>query len=337
MNSSGRLSLKIIRHVGLIGVLVGVSPCRGQQQGNGSVAADPIERGKTRAPALRQSDAGVTSVPEDFAKVRLAPGVLLRFGVYNAPEMEATLRVASDGSILVPLAGSMQVAGMTVTEARAAIRNALVTGEFIKEPQVSLDILQLAPGYVTLLGEVQTPGKFPILSATPLQSALALAGGETIEAGDDIEIHHQAGGEGVVEHVRNAKGMNHDSLETITVVPGDTITVRRAGIIYVLGSVHRPGGYLMLNKGSLNLLEAVSLAGGTMLEAADSVRILHRHDDQVVEEKIKYSDMTVGHIPPPALGDKDIVYVPSSKAKSIFINGAVIIGAAASSLVYRVP
>jgi polysaccharide export outer membrane protein len=338
MNNSGRLRLQLIGRIGLMGVIIGASPVRGQQQGSGSVVADPAARiRKEKPPALTPSEGGVTSVPEDFAKVRLSPGVLLHFGVYNAPEMEATLRVASDGSILVPLAGSMQVAGMTITEARVAIRTALVSGEFIKDPQVSLDIVQLAPGYVTILGEVQTPGKFQILSAMPLQSALALAGGETLEAGDDIEVRHPGGVESVVNHLRNVTGSNRDSVDSITVVPGDTVTVKRAGIIYVLGAVHRPGGYLMLNKGSLNLLEAVSLAGGTMLEAADAVRILHRHDDQVVEEKIKYSDMTVGRIPPPALGDKDIVYVPSSKTKSVFVNGAVIIGAAASSLLYRVP
>ena len=330
------LSFQFVMLILLLGGF-GAGMCQGQQ-GSGSIPADPTTRTrKGKPPAATGSEGAVTSVPEDFAKVKLAPGVLLHFGVYNAPEMEATLRVAADGSILVPLAGSVQVGGMSVTDARTKIRSALIAGEFIKEPQVTLDILQLAPGFVTILGEVQTPGRFQILASTTLDSALALAGGETLEAGGNISIQRSDRGPNDIEHVQNDGGTDDNGLAKITVAPGDVIRVSRAGVIYVLGSVHRPGGYLMLNKGSLNLLEAVSLAGGTMLESADTVRILHRHGDEVVEEKVKLSDATKGKRLSSVLSDKDIVYVPSNLAKSLFVNGSVIIGAAASSLLYRVP
>jgi polysaccharide export outer membrane protein len=278
----------------------------------------------------------VTAVPEDFATVKLSPGVLLRFGVFDAPQMDATLRVAADGTVQVPLAGSIPVAGLTVTEARTQIAGALVSGDYFKHPQVNLDIMQLAPGSVIVLGEVQAPGKYQILAATPLATVLALAGGETVEAGSDIEIEHGTGGE--AKHVRNGKDPASLEAATVLVEPGDTVTVRRAGIIYVLGSVHRPGGYLMVNRGSLNVLEALSLAGGSMLEASnDSIRILHRHDNQIVEETVRLTDYTRGARQAPSLNDTDIVYVPSNKFKSMLVNGGNIIAAAAASLVYRVP
>ncbi len=308
------------------------------QQDSGTEAGAPLTQSKKgRAPAQKSSAEGITTVPEDFANARLSPGVLLRFGVFDAPEMDATLRVTSDGNVAVPLAGPVQIGGLSITEARAKIREALIGGEFFKDPQVTIDIVQLAPGYITLLGEVQTPGRFQILSPISLQEALVLAGGETVEAGAEIDIQRSAVDSGV-EHILNDKESSRNDLRKIMVSPGDAVTVQRAGVVYILGSVHRPGGYLMLNKGSLNLLEALSLAGGTSLEAStDSIRILHRHDQNVVEEKISLSHLTSGNSPAPSLGDKDIVYVPSSKAKSIFVNGAVIIGAAASAVLYRVP
>jgi polysaccharide export outer membrane protein len=157
-----------------------------------------------------------------------------------------------------------------------------------------------------------------------------------VEAGSDIEIEHGTGGE--AKHVRNGKDPASLEAATVLVEPGDTVTVRRAGIIYVLGSVHRPGGYLMVNRGSLNVLEALSLAGGSMLEASnDSIRILHRHDNQIVEETVRLTDYTRGARQAPSLNDTDIVYVPSNKFKSMLVNGGNIIAAAAASLVYRVP
>jgi protein involved in polysaccharide export with SLBB domain len=95
---------------------------------------------------------------------------------------------------------------------------------------------------------------------------------------------------------------------------------------------------MMVNRGHLNVLEAISVAGGTMLEAAtDSIQVLHRTDSELIQSKIKLASMTDGKVAPPVLVDNDVVYVPPSKAKSLFVNGAVIIGATASSLVYRIP
>lgn len=305
--------------------------CRAQ--GTGSVSGDPeLLTRKPKAPASTTADS-LTSVPEDFSKVRLSPGVLLRFGVFDAPEMDATLRVAGDGTVTVPLAGSVAVGGLSVPEAQAKIRTALVAGEFFQAPQVNLDIVQLASGYVTLMGEVQTPGRFQLLAATPLRTVMALAGGETVEAGMDIEIQRQGAGE--IEHVRMDRP---HVLDTVIVAPGDAVTIPRAGVVYVLGAVKKPGGYLMVDRGSLDVLEALSLAGGTALEASlDTVRILRRQGDRVVEQTVKLSDFNTGKVPAPELGDKDIVYVTPSKLKSVFVNGANIVAAAASSLVYRVP
>jgi polysaccharide export outer membrane protein len=337
MNKSCDFWIKVLVFLVLAGTVSGIA----QQPSDtgGTVGSDPLaQTRKPSPPASGQSASGVTAVPEDFAKVKVSPGVLLKFGVYDAPEMDATLRVTADGKINVPLVGPLQVDGLTVTEVRAKVTDALVAGEYFKAPQVSIDILQFAPSYITLFGEVQTPGRFQILAPINLPEALALAGGETAEASTSIEIKHPGAGENNVENIHYDKELNKSGQEDVTISPGDTITVRRAGVVYVLGAVHRPGGYLMVNRGSLDLLEALSLSGGTALDAStDQIRVLHREGDRLVEVTVKLSSMTNGKTFSPTLRDKDIVYVPSSKAKSILINGAAIIGASVGSILYRVP
>jgi polysaccharide export outer membrane protein len=169
-----------------------------------------------------------------------------------------------------------------------------------------------------------------------LQAALAQAGGEGPDAGATIEIHRHDTAPNVFENVSNTRA-DQSRFGSIMVGPGDVVDVHRAGIIYVLGAVHRPGGYLMVNRGSLNVLEALALAQGTLLEASTgSIRVLHRDGDKITEEPFRLDPATKGTDTPPALHDTDIVYVPASKAKSVLVNGAAIIGAATSSIIYRV-
>lgn len=334
MTRNFKLCMKVFACLALVGAV-----SAGAQEPGGTVGSDPLtQTRKAPPPATANTQNGVTAVPQDFAKVKLSPGVLLTFGVYDAPEMDATLRVTADGKINVPLVGPLQVEGMSITDVRVKIKDALVAGEFFKDPQVNIDILQVAPSYVSLFGEVQTPGRFQILSPIGLPEALALAGGETAEAGMEIEIRHAAGGENDVENVHYDKEQSQHGKPDITVAPGDIVTVRRAGVVYVLGAVHRPGGYLMLNRGTLDLLEALSLAQGTSLEAStDSIRVLHHQDGRILETTVKLNSMTTGKSVSPPLGDKDIVYVPSSKAKSVLVNGAAIVGASVGAILYRVP
>jgi polysaccharide export outer membrane protein len=319
-------------------VLVGAVSAHAQTPG-ATVSSDPLSQQKkasSAAPEVPQSQ--VTAAPEDISKVKLSPGVLISFGVFDAPEMNATLRVTADGKINVPLVGAVDVAGLSVTDVRARIKDALIAGEFFKDPQVSIDILQFAPGFITLFGEIQAPGRFQILSPISLSKALALAGGETNEAGTEIEIKHSSDAGNDVENVHYDKELDKNGTGNTMLAPGDIVTVRRAGVVYVLGAVTRPGGYLMLNRGSLDLLEALSLAGGTTLEAStDSIRVLRRKDGKIVEMTVKLDSMTTGKTFSPTLGDKDIVYVPSSKLKSVLVNGAAIVGASVGAILYRVP
>jgi polysaccharide export outer membrane protein len=189
------------------------------------------------------------------------------------------------------------------------------------------------------MGEVQSPGRIQLLAPTPLGDVLALAGGETIAAGNEIAIQHKTeNGELSTRTVRFVQGEDPAPLETAMVEPGDTVNVKRAGVIYVLGAVNRPGGYLMVDRGSLSVIQAVSLAGGTILQASTKwATVVRRQGSGFVEFKVPLGKMETGHAAPIQLQLNDALYIPTSGWKTALINGSNILGAATSAAIYKAP
>lgn len=292
----------------------------------------------TRRPPT-ESGAGLLPVPEGFEKLRLSPGYLLQMDVYDVPEMSTELRIDAQGSVTVPLVGSVHIDGDTVPEAQAAIARALIQKRILKSPQVTINVLQYSSQYVSVLGEVLNPGRLPMLAPEPLEDVIALAGGETISANDDIEIQHPGeNGKVTIKHVAYVQGGDSSPLQNTKVDPGDTVLVHRAGVIYVLGAVYRPGGYLMVNGGSLSVIQAVSLAGGTTLQAAAKwAVIVRRQGDGYVQFKVPLAAMETGGAAPIQLQLNDALYVPVSTWKAVLVNGSNVLSAATSAAIFRAP
>lgn len=310
------------------------------QQTSPGVASD-IHGGThaTSRPSRQLNPGPVFSVPEGFEKLTLAPGFLLDLNIYNVPEMSSQLRIDSRGFATVPLIGPVHLEGDTVPEAQGAIAAMLVDKEILKDPQVSLNILEFSSRNISVLGEVQMPGRIELLAPEPLDKVLALAGGETIEAGNDIEIEHpSSNGALSSRHVEYAQGKDSASLRDTMVEPGDTVLVHRAGIIYVIGAVNRPGGYLMVNGGSLSVVEAVALAGGITLQASAKWAVVVRKEgDGVKQFKVPLSHMETGNAAPVQLQLNDALYIPISTWKTILINGSNVLSAVSSAAIYRAP
>ena len=282
------------------------------------------------------SGTALLAVPEDFSSAPLQPGYLLEVSVYGAPEMAASLRVDSAGNVSVPLVGALHVGGKTVTEAQGEIAHALEQAEILKNPQITLNVSQYSTSVVSVLGEVQSPGRLSIIGPKSLEQVLALAGGETTAAGSIIEIQRQ----GITPiHIRYTQGDSSEALRKFVVQSGDSVYVKRAGVIYVLGAVNRPGGYLMVNRGQLNILQALALASGmTILSKDGSIYIVRTLEDGTVRQiPVSFKEMSRGKEPPTMLQVDDVLYVPTSLTKTILINGSGLIGSAAQAVIYRVP
>lgn len=274
-------------------------------------------------PTLRHRLPPVTPVPQDFASLKIAPGFLLSMEVFDTPEYSLELRVDSSGNVNLPLAGNVHVGDLTLVEASSKIASALRDSKILNNPRVNLNVEEYAGTEITVLGEVHNPGSIEMLAPRHLDDVLAMAGGETEYAGKEIEIRHATGAEPRSVLVTYSKNSNSHILSDTVVRPGDTVSVRRAGIVYVLGAVNRPGGYVMQEDGELDLTQAIALAYGTTMPAAiGSMRLIRKKDDGRVEEiPVAYRDMVKGKIPPLHLQAQDVVYVPVSKAKVVLGSG----------------
>jgi polysaccharide biosynthesis/export protein len=324
----------------VVGALALAVPAWAQQSmlpnlngGNSTFNGDPQSR-----PANGASSGSLTAIPDDFPNLRLTPGILLNMTIYDEPELTTAARVDDEGDVTLPLIGAIHVGGDTVAAAQKKVQDKYRAAQILKDPQVILNVVQYPNGNVMVLGEVQTPGRFPILAPHSLLDVIAMAGGETKLASDTIQVEGSDKNGHALRTYHYVPGEDEGALQKAMVDPGDTVRVLRAGIVYVLGAVYRPGGYVMQENGSLNVAQAVSLAQGTLLQAkVGGMRVIRREPDGTLKEiPIQYSKIMQGKNSPLELEAQDIVYVPVSKVKSVFTGGANIVGETSSAAIYAV-
>jgi polysaccharide biosynthesis/export protein len=292
--------------------------------------------GRAGAAAANTTRTGqLSAVPPDFAKLKLAPGFLVNLNVLDDTDFDGDFRVDEQGDLALPILGQVHVGGETVPEARARIQQMLLDEKLLVSPQVNLTVVQYASLEVTIVGEVASPGRYPLLAPRRLTDVLALAGGLNITAGNEIQITHASKDE-APETIRYSKATESKTVLETIILPGDTVQVKRAGIVYVLGAVNRPGGYVMQEDGTLTALEALSLANGTALPASvGTIYLLRRNADGTsIRVELPLSKMQRGKAADMQLHATDILYVPMSKIKSAFINTEGILTAATSATIY---
>jgi polysaccharide export outer membrane protein len=256
--------------------------------------------------------------------------------VFNVPELSQQLHVDDAGDVSIPLIGSVHVANDTLREAEQKITSALLQQQMLTNPHVSLEITAFSQQPVLVAGEVQQPGNIQILAPRPVLDVIATAGGVTTAAGGEIEIRHpQATGPDLVRHIPFTNGRDPAEAREAVVSPGDTVYVRRAGVIYVLGAVNHPGGYLMVNGGALTLTQAVALAGGASPIAATTTAVVVRPQGGSVQKiQVPLKEAERGGDPPYPLQNGDMVFIPTSKLKAALINSSAVLSSAASAVIY---
>lgn len=303
----------------------------------GSTAGSSGGSSSAGSAAAAKLGGGLTAVPEDFSKLRIQPGFLLDVEVFDEADMSGEFRVGPSGNVNLPLVGPIRVTGDTLAEAELAIQDSLTNGGILKHPQVTLDIAQYAPTLVSVLGEVNSPGRLQMLAPHNLLDALSFAGGETQLAGGIVEVRHEQDGKVETSTYQYGRNSSGDSIAGVMVHDGDTVIVPRAGIVYVLGQVTRPGGFLMQEDGKLDAAQAISMAMGTTLLASTKhiVIIRRKPDGTFVRFEVSYKDMVRGKITPPQLQPQDIVYVPNSQLKTAFTDVQGVITAASTATIYR--
>ncbi|AXC13682.1 Capsule polysaccharide export protein [Acidisarcina polymorpha] len=254
----------------------------------------------------------------------IGPGDVLHVQFYDTPDMEQHPRVSDAGDISLLFLGQIHVAGLSATQAARAIEAAFAAHKIMRQPQVILNVETYATQAVTVTGQVHTPGAYPISTPRSVVDVLTLAGGLSDDADRNITIERRGTKEKIPYFLSNHADRALDT--SVMVNPGDTIIVPKAGLVYVLGDVSRPGGYVLdsNNDAKLTVLQMVAVAGGTLNSAVPShTRLLRKKPDGSYEQTpVPLGDMQKGKAADVAMQANDVLFVPFSYLRNFLTSGA---------------
>jgi polysaccharide export outer membrane protein len=287
--------------------------------------------------AAGQSNEGAqasTTTVQDSSAMLIGGGDLLQVTVYGT-DFDRQVRVSDGGDISLPLLGTIKVAGLTIQQAEQLVSRKLEDKGFFNNPQVSILDREYATQGISVLGEVQKPGIYPLLGARTLFDAISAAGGTTDKAGNSVTITHRNHAD-TPESVPLSYIGESSVHSNVHLLPGDTVVVSKAGMVYVVGDVHKPSGIVMQNS-RLTALQAVAMAEGTNPTAAlDRAKLIRKTPEGLQEIPLPLKKILSAKAPDCPLQADDILFVPSSAAKSASRRGLeAIIEAATGAAVYR--
>jgi polysaccharide export outer membrane protein len=294
-------------------------------------AQQPASSAPSPQPTVAATDPVTT-----LESLLIGPGDLLRITVLRESELDQRVRVLDSGDITLSLAGKLAVQGLTPAQAANLIAGKYRDGGFLLHPEVAVFVEEYATQTVTILGQVAHPGSVHLAAPRTLIDVLSLAGGLT-ETADRHIVVQRAGKDG--ERIRAfLSNRADDALNSdVLVRPGDTVMVPKAGIVYILGDVAHPGGYVMQNDSQLTVLQAIALAAGASKTASEKrVRLVRNVDGLSQSVDLPLHDMERGRAPDVSLHADDILYVPFSLMKNISLGIASITAAASSAVIYAV-
>jgi polysaccharide biosynthesis/export protein len=313
------------------------------------------------------------------AEYRIGSQDLLEVNVFDAPELNRSLRVSANGEISLPLVGAIQASGLTAREVENSLESRLRT--YMNDPHVGVLVTGVESHPVSVLGAVNQPGVFQVRGPKTLLEMLSMAQGLTDEAGDKVLVMRGAGVDSTASDV--AKDASNDASNNVPpassasmvptstassagktesatadpntiqidlrmlldsadprfnvpIYPGDIVKVKKAGIVYVVGSVQKPGGFTMRTNEQMSVLKAVALAEGlTSTSSKGHTRIIRT--DPITGERseipVDLGKVLAGKIPDMPLKAADIVFVPKSGTKAALYRGSEAAIATASGVI----
>ena len=310
---------------------------------------------------------------------RIGPQDLLDINIFEAPELNRTVRVSENGEVSLPLLGGIHVVRLTARELENTLAAKL--REFLKDPHVSVMVTAIESHPVSVIGEVNKPGVFQVRGSKTLLEMLSMAQGLAPDAGDEVLVMRNAGyNRGQDDGAQAARGGERDSKDTdgiksragsgdsgnsgalqknatasteatndagtkqgqqsgdtiainlrhllnsrdprfnVPIYAGDIVKVTRAGIVYVVGAVKKPGGFTVKGNEQMSLLKAIALAEGLSSTSSKGHTRIIRTDEgsgKRSEIPVELGKILDGKAPDMNLQAADIVFVPSSMGKTV--------------------
>ena len=292
--------------------------------------------------------------------IPIGSGDLLHIDVFDVPELSRDVRVTDTGQIGFPLIPQrIMAAGLTPAQLEAKLQDLLVENGLVSHPQVSVFVREEVSEPVSVVGAVRTPMVYQVTHPTTLLQVLSLAGGIADDAGSIVIVTRpnrsgaarmepaSATTDSSAPDEQKIKIRLQDLLESgdsvynIPIYGGDTVSVPKAGIIYVMGfGIVQPGGYVLQGHGDqITVMKAIALAHGlTNFAKADDAVIMRTNaaTGQKEEIPVKAKKIELRKVPDVSLQANDILYIPDNAGKKAFVRTAqVAVGMGTQIAIYR--
>ncbi len=259
----------------------------------------------TSLPAAAQTAAAPAATATANAEYRLGAGDVLRISVYQNPDLTLEARVSEPGSVSYPLLGTVKLGGLSVSAAEKLIADGLRNGNFVRQPQVSITVLQVRGHQASVLGQVNRPGRYPLEQVDlRLSDLLATAGGVAGTGGDVVVLTGTRNGQAFRLEVDlptlfSPAGRPQD----VVVQNGDTLWVDRQPMVYIYGEVQRPGP-MRLERG-MTVMQALATGGGLNQRGTQKGLPVHR---KAPDGRVQVIEPTLDD----KVQDGDVVFVRES-------------------------
>lgn len=310
----------------------------GELQGQVNATSGPVLNGE-------QAKASQVAVPTRAEDYVIGPDDLLNVYVLDVPELSRDYRVSAVGTITIPvLATPLDASGLTLSEFSKLLSQELKAQGLVSDPHITMAVDQSRLHTVAIVGAVRRPQIYPVLTRTTLLDILSQAEGVADDAGNTVTVQR---GEIAIRASRRSGGAaaspEQSQADTLTldlrrlqegsdpslnidIYPGDRITVPRAGVVYVVGAVNKPGGFVMKpSTHGMTVLQALALAEDAKTTAKRDQTVIIRNDPQAPEGRkripLNLKAILGGKSPDPVLQAEDILFIPDSSGKRAFNRG----------------
>jgi polysaccharide biosynthesis/export protein len=255
---------------------------------------------------------------------KIGPNDLLSISVQDCPELTRNFRVSANGTLALPLLNKrIQAAGKLPEEIEAELSQALIDGQLLVKPVVSVSVAEYRSVPVSVMGSVRRPVTFQAIGEVTLLDALAKAEGLTADAGPEILISRsrtKEGAPGLLQRIP-VKGLidNADPALNIRLYGGEEIRVPAVGRVYVVGNVKKSGAFSILDGSSTTVLKAIALSEG-LLPYSNKQAFIYRTEagkSARNEIPIELRQIMDRKAPDVALQPNDILYIPDSKGRKM--------------------
>ena len=253
------------------------------------------------------------AAPASEGDYEVGAGDVLEINVFGNDDLSRVPTVQTNGAVSLPLLGEVQVSGLTIAEVKRKVTN-LLAKDYLINPQVEVKVKEYQSQYVSVVGEVNSPGRKPIRGRMRLLDALIESGGFKATSSGDVMITRTDGSfddgkKAITVRISQSATIQDTINLELRLKNGDIISALPKSFVTVDGEVNRPGRYPI--ESDLTVTGAVSLAGGRTRFGSGSVK-LRRIDPQsgkvsVIEVDIK--DVQNGKKPDMAVLPNDVVSV----------------------------